>query len=133
MTETWLDVNFGDWELQLDEYNIFRRDRRGRGGGVYLPCIRRYDLEVDAEMVACQITTSASQHLLFSVFYRPPNAEEAFCEVLRIQPDLLLQVSTSRNQVKGILTKLDITKSTGVDGISARVLKECAEELSYPL
>ena len=100
---------------------------------VYLPCIRRYDLEVDAEMVACQITTSASQHLLFSVFYRPPNAEEAFCEVLRIQPDLLLQVSTSRNQVKGILTKLDITKSTGVDGISARVLKECAEELSYPL
>ena len=53
------------------------------------------------------------------------------CDV--IQPDLLLQVSTSRNQVKDILTKLDSTKSTGVDGISARVLKECAGELSYPL
>lgn len=42
------------------------------------------------------------------------------CDV--IQPDLL-QVCTSRNQVKDILTKLDSTKSTGMDGISARVLK----------
>ena len=37
------------------------------------------------------------------------------------------------HQVKDILTKLDSTKSTGVDGISATVLKECAWELSYPL
>ena len=32
LTETWLEENFGDRELQLDGYNIFRRDRRGRGG-----------------------------------------------------------------------------------------------------
>lgn len=84
LTETWFDENFDHRELQLNGYNIFRRDRRGRSGGVllatklYLPCIRCYDLEVDAVMAACQITTSASQHLLFSVFYRPPNAGEAF-------------------------------------------------------
>lgn len=37
-----------------------------------------------------------------------------------------------RNQVKDILTKLDSTKSTGVDGISASILRECAGELSFP-
>lgn len=103
LTETWLDENFDDRELHLDGYNIFRRDRRGRGGGVllatklYLPCIRRYDLEVDAEMVACQITTSASQHLLFSVFYRPPNAGEAFLESFK--------------------NFLDVTSNTGVTDV----------------
>ena len=56
---------------------------------------------------------------------------EFLCDV--IQPDLLLQFSTSRNQVKDTLTKLDIIKSTSVNGISARVLKECAVKLSYPL
>ena len=60
-----------------------------------------------------------------------PGHMEIPCDV--IQPDLLLQISASRNQVKDIMTKLDSTKSTGVDGISARVLKECAGKLSYPL
>ena len=60
-----------------------------------------------------------------------PGHMEFPCDV--IQPDLLPQISTSRNQVKDILTKLDSTKSTGVDGISPRVLKECAGKLSYPL
>lgn len=75
LTETWLEENFGDRELlHLDGCNTFRRDRPGRGGGVllatklHLPCIRRHDLEVDAEMVVYQLTTCASQHLLFSVY-----------------------------------------------------------------
>lgn len=29
-TETWLNENFNDRELQLDGYNIFWSDRRGR-------------------------------------------------------------------------------------------------------
>lgn len=41
-----------------------------------------------------------------------------------IQPDLLMQVSTSRNSVNDVLTKHDSTESTGVDGITARVLKK---------
>ena len=48
-----------------------------------------------------------------------PGRMEFPCDV--IHSDLLLQVSTSRNQVKDILTKLDSTKSTVVDGIPARV------------
>ena len=44
-----------------------------------------------------------------------------------------MDVSTSNNRVKDIISKLDTTKATGIDGISARILKECAEELLYPL
>ena len=45
----------------------------------------------------------------------------------------VMDVSTTQNDVKSILSQLDANKATGVDGIPARILKECAEELSYPL
>lgn len=50
-----------------------------------------------------------------------------------VNPDQLMEISTSHNEVTDILSKLDVNKATGVDGIPARTLKECAEELSYPL
>jgi len=50
-----------------------------------------------------------------------------------VNPDQLMEISTSHNEVKDILNKLDVNKVTGVDGLPARILKECAEELSYPL
>ena len=50
-----------------------------------------------------------------------------------VNPDLLTEVSTSNIKVKDILSKLDINKATGADGITARILKECAEEPSLPL
>ena len=75
LTETWLDSDFDDRHLYLDSYNIFRRDRCGQlGGGVliatklHLPCVRRYDLEVDAEMLACELKISNTRCLLFAVF-----------------------------------------------------------------
>ena len=50
-----------------------------------------------------------------------------------VYPEQLMEISTSHNEVKDILSKLDVNKATGVDGIPARILRECAEELSYPL
>jgi len=47
-----------------------------------------------------------------------------------VNPDQLMEISTSHNEIKDILCKLDVNKATGVDGILARILKECAEELS---
>ena len=44
-----------------------------------------------------------------------------------------MDVSTTRIEVKSILSQLDANKANGVDGIPVRILKECAEELSYPL
>ena len=45
-----------------------------------MPFVCRYGLEVDADMVVCQLTTSKTQCLLLAVFYRPPNAGESFLE-----------------------------------------------------
>ena len=66
LTETWLDSDFDDRHLYLDGYNIFHRDRCGQlGGGVLiatklqLSCVHRYDLEVGAEMLACELKISS--------------------------------------------------------------------------
>ena len=40
-----------------------------------LPYNRRYDLEIESvEILVCEIHTNGSSFLIFSVFYRPPNA-----------------------------------------------------------
>ena len=62
---------------------IFRFDKANRRGGVVLlainsrlSCNRRYYLEIKGvEMLVCKIHTSGSICLVFSVFYRPPNAD----------------------------------------------------------
>ncbi|XP_068704009.1 uncharacterized protein [Montipora foliosa] len=41
-----------------------------------------------------------------------------------VNPDQLMEISTSHNEVKDILSKLDVNKATGVDDIPARILKE---------
>ena len=50
-----------------------------------------------------------------------------------VNPYLLFNVTTSISEVQGILGNLDISKSPGVDNLSARILKTCAYELSIPL
>ena len=45
----------------------------------------------------------------------------------------LCRVRFRRLEVRRLLRALDVTKATGPDGISARVLKECAGPLSAPL
>ena len=87
LTETWLDDAFSDRELHLEGYSTFRRDRCvRRGGGVllaiksHIPCVRRCDLEVDAEMLVCELRTSNTRCLLFVVFYRPPDVGEGFLD-----------------------------------------------------
>ena len=85
LTETWLDDNFLDSELHLNDYNIFRKDRSNRrGGGVLLAikdqisCIHRTDLETESEMLALEIYPNPTCSILLEVFYRPPNADESF-------------------------------------------------------
>ena len=48
-----------------------------------LHCVRRYDLEVNTEMLACELRISNSRCLLFAVFYRPPDIGEEFLEEFR--------------------------------------------------
>ena len=42
MVETWLDRNYQDFELNLEDYNIFRKDRCNRRGGGVLIAVRNH-------------------------------------------------------------------------------------------
>ena len=85
LPKTWLDDNFLDSQLHLNDYNIFRKDRsHHRRGGVLLAikdpisCVLRRDLETESEMLALEIHPNPTCSILFAVFYRPPNADESF-------------------------------------------------------
>ena len=85
MTETWLDQNYLDCELQLEGYNVYQKDTcrsNRRGGGVliavrdHITCTHRTDLEVEAEMIALEIHPNPTMCVLFCVFYKPPGIDE---------------------------------------------------------
>ena len=90
IVETWLDRNYQDFELKLEGYNIFRKDRcNRRGGGVLIAvrnlisCIHRSDLEVKLEMIALEIRPNPTICVLLSAFYRPPDADVLFLSQFR--------------------------------------------------
>ena len=100
ITETWLDNNILDQELQAPNYDFFRKDRGTRGGGIIMyhnnniQCVRRSDLETDTdgfnEILICE--EHAKPHNFFMILlYRPPNASVLFnnnlSEVLLKTPD----------------------------------------------
>ena len=83
ITETWLNCNILDNEILSSEYNIHRRDRLRRGGGVLLAvkegirCQRRLDLETDCEILWCELNLNSNPGLSYfvGVFYRPPDTD----------------------------------------------------------
>ena len=83
VTETWLKSDILDSEiLPSIDFDVHRRDRADkRGGGVMLavrsniPCVRRHDLESNAEILACELRPKARGKLLMAVFYRPPSSD----------------------------------------------------------
>lgn len=70
----------------------------------------------------------------FSSVFPTKSSDFSSLQIDVVYPNLLMDVSTSHNEVRDILCKLEVNKATGVAGmIPARILKECAEELSYQL
>ena len=84
LCETFLNQQFSDNELQIPDYNIFRKDRQSHGGGliVYtksnLACIHREDLETqDTEILWLEVKNNKQKPFLirglinskFGVFY----------------------------------------------------------------
>ena len=62
LTETWLDEHLPTSAIELSGYNVFRKDRRGKGGGVLLgvkncyKCSPLPDSPVDElEIVGCDV------------------------------------------------------------------------------
>lgn len=70
----------------------------------------------------------------FSSVFSTKSSDFSSLQIDVVYPNLLMDVSTSYTEVRDILCKLGVNKATGVAGIiPARILKECAEELSYQL
>jgi hypothetical protein len=86
--ETWLDSTIVDEELLINGYDIFRKDRGSRGGGLLLLIKsdlkgkRRSDLELDAttdnEIIVCSVILPDNSKLAVILFYRPPSSGMTF-------------------------------------------------------
>ena len=80
-TETWLtsgENGIKNNELLLDDYDIFRRDRPTRGGGVMIAVKKNLDCEQisitkESETIFCKIKTKGRKPLIVGSIYRPPD------------------------------------------------------------
>ena len=98
LSETWLDGNVNDGELQVPGYRMYRKDRSsGKGGGVMVyvsegvKSLRREDLENDfLEVLWVQVKTKLGQMLVGNV-YRLPNALASWMDCLASNLERVVQ------------------------------------------
>ena len=73
-----------DQEIPSSDYNIYGRDRLGKGGGVLLAlrdnicCYRRCDLETDCEILWCEVHFNPCSTYFIGVYYRSPSSDMAY-------------------------------------------------------
>ena len=88
-TETWLKADIKNSELLLDEYDIYRRDRKGieindkegrdpRGGGVLIAVKKSLTCEListsqTSETISVKIKLKGQKKLIICAVYRPPD------------------------------------------------------------
>ena len=94
LSETWLSADTLDSEIEISGYNVYRRDRKTKGGGVavYIRndiCAVRTDLESsDVEALWLQVFLPKSHSFLIGTFYRPPNSSKTF------DPDFVIRLDS---------------------------------------
>lgn len=76
-TETWLSQDTKNSELLLNDYDIFRRDRPNRGGGVLIAvkknlCCEHISSSKNSESIFCKLKLKGSKPLIIGSVYRPP-------------------------------------------------------------
>ena len=105
-SETWLNGATDDSDIEFDNYNTpERKDRTNDSyGGVIvyvkkdIAYSRRTDLEVDGvECIWLQIHISTATHLLFGLFYRPPNSNAI--HDLNMENSLHLAIDTNISNI----------------------------------
>lgn len=87
-TETWLDDKISDEEVAIPGYEIIRRDRNRRGGGVavYIKEMFVYEKVIylyqqDIENVWVKIQLPKQSDILINCIYRPPDATAEYFNV----------------------------------------------------
>ena len=99
VSETKCDATISDSELDIENYNIFRKDRNRHGGGVALyvkddvSC--RFENNItcdDIEALWVKLSPKHSETLLICVIYRPPNSSSSYFDLLN---EMLSQAVTN--------------------------------------
>ena len=80
ITETWMSESIYSNEILPNNYNIIRKDRDTRGGGVLLAVkniipVKQLPVPDDVEIVSVELTFQKHVHTL-CLIYRPPNIDE---------------------------------------------------------
>lgn len=86
LSETWLRPNIPDAGLSIPEYNMVRKDRDGRGGGVafYIKTNYKYSVlpvdEGNSSLEQLWISIKiGGKRFCFGTLYRPPNTSLSLC------------------------------------------------------
>ena len=85
INESWLDSSFSDKNVEIDGYDIYRKDRNRHGGGVciyvksHLECKIIHDDNVEIESLWLTLTINSKEFIIGTV-YRPPNANIVYNE-----------------------------------------------------
>ena len=101
--ETFLNDTFSDTELQLENYQLFRKDRKTNGGGLViyvkenLRCSLREDLQVhDIEALWVEIKHESQKVFLLGYTYRPPSSHQKWTTDFEV---VLEQVYTENKEI----------------------------------
>lgn len=96
LTETHLDSKFGNSELAVDRYTLFRNDRNQDGGGVafyikdYIAVSQRDDLMCTGiEILWLQLHIPFNKPVLVGCCYRPPSSNIEYLEKICENIDLV--------------------------------------------
>lgn len=88
VTETWLDDSVAEPEIEIKGYQVIRKDRNRKGGGVCLyiktslAFNQRNDLEIEElEAIWCEILLPKTKPIVVGCCYRPPK-QSNFLELL---------------------------------------------------
>lgn len=91
LSETFLSTKILDHSLQIDNFNLFRKDRDGWGGGVAayvnsdIITVRRSEIEIhDIETMWLELQLLNTK-IIVCVAYRPPNSSVEFWNKLSIE------------------------------------------------
>ena len=99
VSETWVNSNVSDPEIDLPSYNLLRRDREsGNGGGVAAFIKNKFsynhwpDLEsTNLEAIWFELNLPHSKPLLIASVYRPPKDDQFFDEFKALLYNIQIQ------------------------------------------
>jgi exonuclease III len=119
ISETWLSKNVSDTEVNIDGYNITRKDRIGRSGGgvlIYskqnLDIKERCDLVIgdNSEMIWIELIMKKKENnILISCAYRPPNADAEYLS------DLTDSIEKASSENKDMILMGDLNINYKID------------------